>query len=65
MEEDSDEDERPSRNKTQSPPPQPSSSAPQPPLLPPNPEQVLIRKDYDPKGIKLGLIRRYYIYISF
>lgn len=54
MEEDSsDDDERPSKSKAPSPPPQPTvGSAPQPPPLPPNPEQVLIRKDYDPKASK-------------
>lgn len=37
-----------------SPPPQPPKEAPpQLPPLPPNPEQVVVRKDYNPKGTKV------------
>lgn len=58
MEEDSDSgDERDSmvRHRPQEPappppPPPPSSTQPQPPPLPPTPEEVIIRKDYNPKG---------------
>lgn len=32
------------------PPPPPSNEMPQPPPLPPTPDQVIIKKDYDPKG---------------
>lgn len=32
------------------PPPPPPSEAPQPPPLPPAPDQVIIKKDYDPKA---------------
>jgi hypothetical protein len=32
------------------PPPIPKDAGPKLPPLPPNPEQVIIRKDYNPKG---------------
>ena len=59
MEEDSDSGEetevrRPMRPREPAPPPPPpppsSSSQPQPPPLPPQPTEVIIKKDYNPKG---------------
>lgn len=62
-EEGSDEEEQPKQDaggrpkepsRPPSPPPQPPKEAPpQLPPLPPNPEQVVVRKDYNPKGTKV------------
>ena len=41
----------PSADKAPAPPPPPPSEQPQPPPLPPTPDSVIIKKDYDPKGI--------------
>jgi len=38
------------------PPPAPKAVGQKLPPLPPNPEQVIIRKDYDPKGTILNFI---------
>ena len=35
---------------------------PMPPPLPPTPDQVIIRKDYDPKGNMLAQMRKYQVY---
>ncbi len=58
MEQDSDDEdsraappkEPPVKEKLPPPPPPPPSGMPQPPPLPPQPDQVIIRKDYNPKG---------------
>lgn len=50
MEQDSSDDDSEKPPKSHSPPPQPPKEAPpQPPPLPPQPDQVIIRKDYNPK----------------
>ena len=59
MEEDSDEEGDTVRTTSPPvappPPPPPPSEAPQPPPLPPAPDQVVIKKDYDPKGVYNGI----------
>jgi len=59
MEEDSDEEGDKEEDKSAPLPPQPPlppappAEAPQPPPLPPVPDQVILRKDYNPKGMCL------------
>ena len=38
------------QNRQEKPPQPPLPTEPQPPPLPPMPDQVIIRKDYNPKG---------------
>ena len=52
-------DEQPVPKKTVDKPPLPPlpSEVPQPPPLPPMPDQVIVREDYNPKGVQLSLWR--------
>ena len=69
MEESDSDDDAPSSSKPPLPPSQPPlpprmpADVPQPPPLPPAPEQVVVRKDYDPKGTVRFVCQQYVVHI--